>query len=166
MNKKTKDIILLACEQLNAKYEDNAIWFENLLYDAIRTMNSARILHWKRTTFNVYDNKGTLPTDLLKPDFIITNDDGDEYCPNIDYQVQGSTIIFTEDLIDDDTDLTIRYKGLLMDKNGNVDIPEKWTRALVAYISWKYAQRHFDKFPRDVRAEYQREYVLQKSANR
>lgn len=168
MNRRTKDIIMQACEQLNCKYEDYSVWFEILVFQSLRTMNSAKILTNKSAWVEVYDNKATLPPDVIDNLLVAEADDDaySAYCANIDYFVQGDLLIFIDDLIDDETEVFIKYRGLSVDDNGDVIIPEKWERAIVAYLCWKFGQRHPDRVPRDLREEYRREFVSQKAANR
>lgn len=61
------------------------------------------------------------------------------------------------------THATIAYLGLNVDENGEMLCYARYERAIVAYICWKYSQQNFNEYPRDIRADFQQEWINQKA---
>jgi hypothetical protein len=161
-----EDVIAAACEELNCSYESNALWFEVLINQAIRSHKTNNKLRQKDYTAEVYDNKIQIPIDWNRIIGIYHKNSGEKYCPDIDYSVQGDCVIFDSALnFADGTKVIFRYLGLATDEDGMVLIPEDWERMLVAYIGWKYSRRYNREFDRGIMQNYQREYQNQKLAN-
>lgn len=167
---KIDDIIASAAEELNCSYEANALWFEVLVNQAIRSHKTMNKLIEKNTEIVIVDDKVTLPTDFVKligVNYCVQsamNQTSFHYCPNVDYTIQGDTLIFLKPL-KDGTKLNLNYYGLNVDKDGAFIIPDDWERMLVAYIGWKYTRRYAKDFGIAVMQNYQREYQTQKLAN-
>jgi len=88
------------------------------------------------------------------------------YCPDIDYTLQGDTLIFdSSKCISDGTKVELRYLGLRTDDHDNIILPDDWERMLVAYIGWKYTRRYAKEYPAYVMQSFQREFQTQKLAN-
>lgn len=160
------DIISAACEELNCSYESNALWFEVLISQAIKTHKTTKKLIEKTDTLEVSDKKATLPIGWTKVKGIYLCPGNEKFCSEYDYDIQGDTIIFNNDIhLTDGTKINIVYVGLRTDENGNIVTPEEWERMLVAYIGWKYTRRYIKEFGVAVMQNYQREYQTQKLAN-
>ena len=56
---KIEDVISAASEELNTSYESNALWFEVLINQAIRSHKTMRKLADKQKVIEIYDNKAT-----------------------------------------------------------------------------------------------------------
>lgn len=163
---KIDDIISAACEELNSSYEANALWFEVLINQAIRSHKTMRKLVDKSKVIELYDKKGTMPDGWSKIKSVSLCGVQQHYCPDIDYTIQGDTIIFDSSLpLPDGTKVEVRYFGLRTDENENIVLPDDWERMLVAYIGWKYTRRYIKDFGVAVMQNYQREYQTQKLAN-
>lgn len=163
---KIEDVISSASEELNTSYESNALWFEVLIYQAIRSHKTMAKLADKQKTIEVYDNKATLPEGWSKIQSITLCNTKVTYCADIDYVIQNDTLIFASELgVADGTKFNIRYLGLRTDENENLIIPDNWERMLVAYIGWKYTRRYIKDFGVAVMQNYQREYQTQKLGN-
>ena len=163
---KIDDVISAACEELNCSYEANALWFEVLVNQAIRSHKTMRKLTDKSKTLEIFDNKATMPDGWSKIKNIILCGTEQVYCPDIDYTLQGDTLIFdSSKCISDGTKVELRYLGLRTDDHDNIILPDDWERMLVAYIGWKYTRRYAKDFGVAVMQNYQREYQTQKLAN-
>ena len=163
---KIDDVISAACEELNCSFEVNALWFEVLINQAVRSHKTMRKLIDKTKVIEIYDSKSTMPDGWSKIKNVSLCKVQRNYCPDIDYTIQGDTIIFDTSLnIADGTKIEIRYFGLRTDENENIVLPEDWERMLVAYIGWKYTRRYIKDFGVAVMQNYQREYQTQKLAN-
>ena len=163
---KIDDIIAAACEELNTSYENNALWFEVLINQAIRSHKTTYKLIIKTVELTIIDNKATIPSDFTKMVrvYFCGAQINDHYCPDIDYTIQGHTLIFLKNL-DDNTKVQLEYYGLNTDADGVFIIPDDWERMLVAYIGWKYTRRYAKDFGVAIMQNYQREYQTQKLAN-
>ncbi len=163
---KIDDIISAACEELNCSYEANALWFEVLINQAIRSHKTTKKLILKDVELTLADNKATLPSDFTKlvRVYFCGAQTLDSYCPDIDYTIQGHTLIFLKTM-EDGLKINFQYYGLNTDSDGVFVIPDDWERMLVAYIGWKYTRRYAKDFGVAVMQNYQREYQTQKLAN-
>jgi len=166
---KFDDVIASACEELDCSYEQNALWFEVLINQAISSMKTSAKLINKTQEVTVYNSKFTLPLDhyklvSLSNCGIIKNGFPAPYCQDIDFQIQGSTLIFTRP-VPDGTKLVLEYRGLYTDEHGNFVVPAGWERMLVAYIGWKYCRRYLNVQGPAKMQNYQREYQTQKLSN-
>lgn len=172
---KMDDVISAACEELNCSYENNALWFEVLINQAVRSHKSMSKLIEKDVSIRTIDNKLTLPSDVAKMIGVYLCSTGQKYCPDIDYTIQGSTLIFAQHsaqvngttvwVVPDNTNILIKYYGLMTDEDGVFIIPDDWERMLVAYIGWKYSRRYLKDFGVGLMQNYQREFQTQKLAN-
>jgi hypothetical protein len=163
---KIEDVISAASEELNTSYESNALWFEVLINQAIRSHKTMRKLADKQKVIEIYDNKATLPEGWSKIKSITLCNTNITYCADIDYVIQNDTLIFASELkIVDGTKFEVRYMGLRTDENENLIVPDDWERMLVAYIGWKYTRRYIKDFGVAVMQNYQREYQTQKLGN-
>ena len=166
---KIEDVIASACEELDCSYEQNALWFEVLINQAISSMKTSAKLVNKTQEITVYDSKFTLPEDFYK--FLSLGNCGllkqggtTPYCEDIDFQIQGTTLIFRRP-VSDGTKVLLEHRGLYTDEHGNYVVPADWERMLVAYIGWKYCRRHFNAQGPAKMQNYQREYQTQKLSN-
>lgn len=160
------DIIAAACEELNCGYEANALWFEVLINQAIRSHKTMGKLADKSKIVEIYDSKATMPDGWSKLKEVSFCSVKKTLCPDIDYTIQNDTIIFNSALtIPDGTKIEIRYMGLRTDSDDNLIIPDDWERMLVAYIGWKYTRRYAKDFGVAIMQNYQREFQTQKLAN-
>jgi hypothetical protein len=163
---KVQDVIAAASEELNASYENNALWFEVLINQAVKTHKTPRKFKEIDVILKAYDNKITLPEGWLRIMGLYLCGSGEKLCPDIDYGIQNDCIIFDSGLgIADGTKFTFRYYGLNIDSDGGLIVPDDWERMLVAYIGWKYTRRYIKDFGVAVMQNYQREYQTQKLAN-
>jgi hypothetical protein len=162
---KKSAIIAAACEELNIGYENNALWFEILIDQAISTFNSATKFDLYEDCVEVIDKRACLPDGFYKLKSV-KNTAGACYFEGPDYSVQGRYIIFSSllDILDGE-EVTINYLGLALDEDGEVYIPEKWERMLVSYLAWKYSRRHHKDYPAYIIQDYKKEFAYQKSAN-
>lgn len=161
-----EDIIAAASEELNTSYENNAIWFEVLIHQAIRSHKTIKKLAEKSETLEVFDHKITLPVGWHKILGIYLCNTTEKYCEGYDYTIQNDTVIFNSAIpLVDGTQVVVMYLGLRTDNDGNLLIPDDWERMLVAYIGWKYTRRYIKDFGMGVMQNYQREYQNQKLAN-
>jgi hypothetical protein len=161
-----EDIIASASEELNTSYENNALWFEVLIHQAVKSHKTIKKLIEKQVTLEVTDRKIVLPGEWTKVKAIYLCNTQEKYCENTDYTIQGDTVIFDANLaMPDGTKLLVVYLGLRTDEKGNLVIPDDWERMLVAYIGWKYTRRYIKDFGVAVMQNYQREYQTQKLAN-
>ncbi len=120
---KIEDVIAAAAEELNCSYENNALWFEVLVNQAIRSHKTMNKYIRKSTNLTVQDSKVTLPSGWFKVlDVILCNTD-ERYCPDIDYTIQGDTLIFDSAVgMPDGTRIVFHYYGLNTDKDDNIII--------------------------------------------
>lgn len=172
---KMDDVIAAACEELNASYETNALWFEVLVNQAIRSHKSMSKLIEKSVVLETSDNKLILPSDVAKMVGVYLCGTGQKYCPDIDYTIQGDTLIFVQysstinntvvSMVPDGTKITVKYFGLYTDEDGVFVLPDDWERMLVSYIAWKYSRRYNKDFGIAIMQNYQREFQTQKLAN-
>lgn len=161
---KIEDVIASACEELNCSYESNALWFEVLVNQAIRSHKTTKKLIQKSTTLTLVDSKATIPSDFTRLIGVSLCNVKSNYCPDIDYTIQGDTLVFICTM-PDDTKVEFKYFGLNMDEDGAFIVPDDWERMLVAYIGWKYSRRYAREFGVAIMQNYQREYQTQKLAN-
>jgi hypothetical protein len=172
---KMDDVIAAACEELNCSYEANALWFEVLINQAVRTHKSMSKLIEKNVTLEVNDKKTTLPADVAKMIEVYHCISGEKYCPEIDYTIQGDCLIFVKysavvdntfvSIVPDGSKIVVKYFGLYTDEDGVFIVPEDWERMLVAYIGWKYSRRYLKDYGVGLMQNYQREFQTQKLAN-
>lgn len=163
---KINDIISAAAEELGISFENNALWFEVLIYQALRSHKTPNLYVPKKVLIEVLDNKLTLPSDLLRLECVTTKCETSLYCENIHYCLQGDTLVFMKsEGIADGTQIQISYMGLNTDEDGYIIIPDSWERMLVAYIGWKYTRRYPKEYPAYVMQSFQREFQTQKLAN-
>jgi hypothetical protein len=172
---KIDDVIAAACEELNCSYENNALWFEVLINQAMRSHKTANKLIEKQETLTIYDNKAMMPVDISKILGIYQCTSSEKYCPDIDYTIQGDLLIFRNypalinslvvKMIPDGEKVLLKYMGLRTDEDGLIVFPNDWERMLVAYIGWKYTRRYFKDFGVAIIQNYQREFQTQKLAN-
>ena len=162
---KLRDAIALACDQLRASYEDNALYFEILARQVFKTFKSYKLLKTKSASLEVVGGKVLLPDDFVS---IVSVDNGcstDTWCNGSHYAVFDSYISLSSDLEVEDGDIiNIIYLALDIDADGEPVIPDTWERMLVAYFCWKYALKHFESYPQYVIMDYKREYSNQKAA--
>jgi hypothetical protein len=163
---KIDDIISAASEELNCSYEANALWFEVLINQAVRSHKTNKKLILKEVELTLSDSKATIPSDFTKlvRVYFCGTKDAERYCPEIDYTIQGNTLIFLSKK-EDGLKINLQYYGLNTDSDGMFVIPDDWERMLVAYIGWKYTRRYAKDFGVAVMQNYQREYQTQKLAN-
>lgn len=161
-----EDIIAASAEELGVSYENNALWFEVLVYQALRSHKTPNLYVPKKKVIEVFDNKFTLPSDLLKLECITTKCETSLFCEKVHYCLQGDVVaFFPESSIADGTQIQVSYKGLNTDEDGYIIIPDTWERMLVAYIGWKYTRRYAKEYPAYVMQSFQREFQTQKLAN-
>jgi hypothetical protein len=160
------DVISAACEELNCSYESNSLWFEVLINQAIRSHKTTKKLIEKTAIIDVYDNKIVLPADFTKLTGLYLCDSPSKtfFCPDVDFTIQGSTLIFISPIADG-LRLQLTYMGLYLDDHGAFIIPEDWERMLVSYIGWKYSRRYIKEIGVAVMQNFQREYQTQKLGN-
>lgn len=163
---KLDDVISAACEELNCSYESNALWFEVLINQAIRSHKTSKKLIEKTEIIDVYDNKIVLPADFTKLTGLYLCDSPSKsvFCPDVDFTIQGSTLIFISPIADG-LRLQLTYMGLYLDKHGVFILPDDWERMLVSYIGWKYSRRYIKEVGVAVMQNFQREYQTQKLGN-
>jgi hypothetical protein len=160
------DVLVAAAEELGVSYENNALWFEVLLNQALKTHKTPKLLEDKMEVVEVIDNKFTLPSDLHTLTSICTECKKNKYCEGIQYCLQNDVVVFDDSVnLADGTKLEVRYRGLALDEHGDIKIPHQWERMLVAYIGWKYTRRFAKEYPAYVMQSFQREYQTQKLAN-
>jgi hypothetical protein len=163
---KIEDIIASAAEELNASYENNALWFEVLINQAIRSHRTPKLLVEKNYNLEVNDEKTVLPNGWSKIIGLYLCSTNEKFCPDIDYTIQDNIVIFDSSKnMQDGTKVNFRYYGLKQDEHGKLSIPDDWERMLVAYIGWKYTRRYFKDFGVAIIQNYQREYQNQKLFN-
>lgn len=163
---KIQDVIAAASEELNTSYENNALWFEVLINQAIRSHKTTQKLRAYNKRVECNDNKITLPDGWVKVQSLNRCPSGEKLCPDIDYCIQNNIAVFDSSLaIADGTKFDFRYVGLNVDEDGEIFVPDDWERMLVAYIGWKYSRRYIKDFGVAVMQNYQREYQTQKLAN-
>jgi hypothetical protein len=168
---KKVDVIVAACEELGISYENNALWFEILIDQAIATFNTATKFDIFVKALEVNDKRAMLPNNFAKLRKITSGACSTGcaqgcYFEGVDYMIQGRYIIFSSCLdIIDGSDITIDYMGLALDEHGEVFIPEKWERMLVAYLCWKYSRKHHQDYPAYIIQDYKREFANQKASN-
>ena len=163
---KINDIIAAAAEELSVSFENNALWFEVLVYQALRSHKTPNLYVPKKVLIDIYDNKLTLPSDLLKLECVTTKCETSLYCEKVHYCLQGDTLVFMASAgIKDGSQIQINYMGLNTDEDGYIIIPDSWERMLVAYIGWKYTRRYAKEYPAYVMQSFQREFQTQKLAN-
>lgn len=169
------DVISAACEELNCGYENNGLWFEVLINQAVRSHKSMSKLIEKSVTLITDNHKVVLPADVAKMIGVYLCSTSEKYCPEIDYTIQGDTLIFmkhsalvngtTVYVVPDGTKILVKYYGLMTDEDGVFIIPDDWERMLVAYIGWKFSRRYLKDYGVALMQNYQREFQTQKLAN-
>jgi hypothetical protein len=163
---KIDDVISAACEELNCSYESNALWFEVLIHQAVRSQKTSKKFMDKHTYATIEDSKFEMPAGWARLDGIYLYKTGHKYCPDIDYCLQNNVVIFDSSLgLQDGTKVTYYYKTLTVDKKNRLILPDDWERMLVAYIGWKYSRRYAKDFGLSVMQNFQREYQTQKLSN-
>lgn len=163
---KIQDVIASACEELNCSYEANALWFEVLINQAVRSHKTSNKFQVKTVEEKSMDFKVQLPKDFSKLINVFLCSAGEIYCPDIDFTIQNDCIVFDSNLgMSDGTKIGIKYLGLKTDDEGTLILPDDWERMLVAYIGWKYSRRYAREFGVAIMQNYQREYQTQKLAN-
>lgn len=161
-----EDVIAAASEELNCSYENNALWFEVLINQAIRSHKTMKKYVEQSKTLKVNDSKLTLPVNWFRIIEVRLCNTEERYCPDIDYTIQGDTLIFRSEIgMHDGALIVVSYYGLNTDEDDNIIIPDDWERMLVAYIGWKYTRRYIADFGAGVMQNFQREYQTQKLAN-
>lgn len=163
---KIEDVIAAASEELNTSYENNALWFEVLINQAIRSHKTTKKNKEYSLRIKVQDNKAELPTGWVRIMGIYNCVTGQKLCPDIDYCIQDNIAVFDSSIgLADGTAFRFLYMGINQDEHGNLIIPEDWERMLVAYIGWKYSRRYIKDSGVAVMQNYQREYQTQKLGN-
>jgi hypothetical protein len=163
---KIDDVIAAACEELNCSYETNALWFEVLINQAIRSHKTVKKYRQKHLRLEAQDNKIILPSGWFRLDYIYQYGTQIKLCPDIDYQVQDDCVMFDTSLkIADGTKFDVWLWMLNTDSNDELVIPNDWERMLVAYIGWKFTRRNIKDSGVAVMQNYQREYQTQKLGN-
>jgi hypothetical protein len=163
---KIEDVIAAASEELNASYENNALWFEVLIHQAVRSHKTPKKFKEIHVRVEAQDNKIVMPDGWIRILGLYDCNTSLKYCPDIDYVLQNDCIVFDTGLaIKDGTKFDFRYYGLNINDQGELIIPDDWERMLVAYIGWKYTRRYIKDFGVAVMQNYQREYQTQKLAN-
>ncbi len=158
------DVISAACEELNVGYGENYLWFRVLIDQALKTMkNSKRFVNYT-DQFTVEDGKVELPIGTARV-FKVCKDGYCLFEEFKDYSIQNSLISFCDDIVSDGSTVTVTYKGLRRDSDGELWIEDDWERMLVAYIGWKFTRKHFEKYPAYIIQNYQREFITQKAAS-
>lgn len=159
------EVIAAACEELGVSYENNALWFEILIDQAVATFNTATKLDQYEDCVEVHDKRALLPSNFTKLKSV-KNQHGACYFEGWDFSVQGRYIIFSSMLdILDGQKVVISYLGLALDDEGEVYLPERWERMLVSYLCWKYSRRHHKDYPAYIIQDYKKEFAQQKAAN-
>jgi hypothetical protein len=158
------DAIASACEQLGVSYQENFLWFEILSRQVFKTFKSYKVFKTKTVDIELFDGKALLPDDFIS----IVSVGGEEctsYCEGRDYDVMDNYIAFCSDNgLEDGDEVSVTYKALATDSNGDPIIPDDWERMLVGYFCWKYTLKHFKIFNQFVIDQYKREYTNQKQA--
>jgi hypothetical protein len=162
---KIDDVISAACEELGVGYENNALWFELLTNQAIETFNTATKLDIYQECLKTQDSRICLPKNYSK--FVnLKNKYGHCWIEGVDFSIQGRYIIFSSKLdIPDDLDVVLRYKGLALDEDGEIYMPDKWERMLVSYICYKYSRKYHKDYPAYIIQDYKKEFAQQKASN-
>jgi uncharacterized protein YbdZ (MbtH family) len=162
---KKVDVIAAACEELSVSYENNALWFEILIDQAISTYNTANKFDIYEECVEVIDHRACVPDNFMKL-MSVKIKAGACYFEGPDFSLQGRYIIFSSMLdIPEGWEVVVRYKGLALDEDGEVYIPEKWERMLVAYICYKYSRKNHKDYPAYIIQDYKREFAQQKASN-
>ena len=162
---KKSEVIAAACEELGISYENNALWFEVLIDQAIMTFNTATKFDIYSQNIEVDCHKAKLPCNFARL-ISVHNTSGSCYFEGPDYMVQGRYIIFSSLLdLPEDWEVSVTYKGLALDSDGETYLPEKWERMLVAYLAWKYSRKYHKDYPAYIIQDYKREFGQQKAAN-
>lgn len=156
------------------------------LKDAMGELQSIGVVKTKVAEVEICDLKAKLPCDFIQfnqPNGIrIQSGDywfypavvnGAEWYTSPQYtwaqwavcSVLDGYIFFSSDL--DDLGIAyntvcLNYQAVLTNENGELVVPKSHKRACIAYAKWKYAQTYHDKVPRDIRAEWNREWALGK----
>lgn len=151
------DIIASAAEELGCDYSTNEAWFTVLIHDAVTSMRTSNNIVVKSAVVKSYDGKIKLPDDCV----ILM-----EICGYCNYTACNNVISFPYgDSPEDDTEITVRYKGFNVDDKGMIIIDDRWARMLIAYIGWKYTRKYPQKYPPFVMNDFKREFQTQKLAN-
>lgn len=80
------------------------------------------------------------------------------------FTIEGDYIFFPSSVTS--TKITICYRTLNIDGDGIMILNEDWERGLGAYAAYMYASVHFTIYPRDIRRQWQQEWVAQKMESR
>lgn len=162
---KKSEVIAAACEELGISYENNALWFEVLIDQAIMTFNTATKFDMYSQNVVVDCHRAKLPCNFVRL-VSVKNTAGACYFEGPDYIIQGRYIIFSSLLdLPEDWEVVVTYKGLALDPDGETYIPEKWERMLVAYLGWKYSRKYHKDYPAYIIQDYKREFGQQKASN-
>jgi hypothetical protein len=161
---KIEDVISAACEELQASYSENALWFKVLVNQALKTFRAASVQRFYDVVLEAEDSRLKLPEGVMSVK-IVKLCDGDRYCEGIDFEIQNDYIIFKSALnITDNTRFQVQYKGFPITEDGHVYLKQEWERMLVAYVGWKYCRRHFDRYGA-IMESYRKEFQFQRAAN-
>lgn len=166
MNQVEQNIIASAAEELDVNYQDYAAWYYLLIHDCLSTFKYPSMLDpFRKADLEIYQNKAVLPTGLISITRICPTDadyEHRQYCIGVDYVQQGSVVIFSG-TIEDGTILKLTYKAWKTN-DGGLEIPERFSRMLIAYIGWKHCRRHSidPRYPAWKMQDYKREYLSAK----
>jgi hypothetical protein len=162
---KKQEVIAAACEELGVSYENNALWFELLINQAIETFNTSNKFDVYQECLKTQDSRVLLPQNFSRL-VSFSNKNGHCWIEGLEYSVQGRYIIFSSRLdIPDDLEVVLKYKGLALDEEGEVYIPERWERMLVSYIAYKYSRKFHKDYAAYIIQDYKKEFAQQKAAN-
>lgn len=105
--------------------------------------------YWHHWQFNVFgwDNSDRLP----------------EYLDET-FQIVENYIYFSDGCDFEVIDLA--FKGLNLDEEGDLKIPETHERALEAYVCFRYTMKHHERFPMGITERYRREWGRAKRSTR
>lgn len=159
-----ENVISAACEELGVGYGENYLWFRVLINQALMTMKNSKRFVTYHEKFTVEDGKVELPVGSVRV-FKVCKDGDCLFEEFSDYTVQNSLLSFCSKVVEDGDEVSVTYKGLRRDSDGQLWIEEDWERMLVAYIGWKYTRKHFEKYPGFLIQNYQREFITQKAAS-
>lgn len=77
-------------------------------------------------------------------------------------KIRGNYIVFNSSITSVYAKGQLSYKGLAKDEDGRLLLKEDYTRALKAYICWRFGQIYPERYPRDIRDEWRAEWKAQK----
>lgn len=162
---KKQEVIAAACEELGVSYENNALWFELLINQAVETFNTSTKFDIYEECLVVEDSRVLLPKNFSRL-IVFGSKNGSCWIEGLDYSIQGRYIIFASRLdIPDGLITVLRYKGLALDDDGEVYLPDRWERMLVSYIGYKYSRKFHKDYPAYIIQDYKKEFAQQKAAN-